>query len=147
MATRGAIGIRNEDGTVTGVYSHWDSYPSHNGRILLDHYDHTKTQQLLSLGFVSVLGKDIGRKHDFDKSFRQEDPEYHWCKFYGRDRGEEDCDAITFDSEQEFYEHFRDCYSEYVYLLEECGTWFVKGRISNWERVDHVLTEEEATHE
>lgn len=147
MATRGAIGIRNEDGSVTGIYSHWDSYVIHNGRILLENYDHTKTQQLLELGSVSVLGPEIGDKHDFDESFKSDDPRYNWCKFYGRDRGEKDVGSKTFDSDQEFVSYFADCWSHYFYLLEECGTWFVKTRTSEWKRVDHVLEEESKINE
>jgi len=30
MATRSNIGIVNEDGSVTGIYCHWDGYPENN---------------------------------------------------------------------------------------------------------------------
>jgi hypothetical protein len=144
MATRGAIGIRNEDGTVTGIYSHWDNYPSYNGRILLDHYDHTKTRKLLSLGAVSCLAKEIGQKHDFSNSYKPEDPEYQWCRFYTRDRGDDFQPSITFSNEDEFVKHFTECWADYFYLLEECGTWFVTTGRKEWQRVDQVLAEEES---
>lgn len=147
MATRGAIGLRNEDGTITGIYSHWDSYPDHNGRILLENYDHTKTRELLSLGYVSSLGKEIGEKHDFDAHYKSTDPEYNWCKFYTRDRGDDFNAALTFNSDQEFVSHFRDCYADYFYLLEESGTWFVATRKGSWERVDEILAQEEMADE
>jgi hypothetical protein len=141
MATRGAIGLRNEDGTITGIYSHWDSYVSHNGRILFEDYDHTKTRELLSLGSVSSLRKEIGKQHDFNKNYNHEDPRYHWCKFYTRDRGDELQAAETFATEDEFVNHFKDVFSEYFYLLEECGTWFVKSYSGSWERVDRAIKE------
>lgn len=142
MATRGAIGIRNEDGSITGIYTHWDSYTSHNGRILLENYDHTKTQQLLNLGAVSTLGREIGEQHDFDETYKTDDPRYHWCTFYTRDRGDELWPAQTFANDKEFVDNFKESWSEYFYLLEECGTWFVRTRTSEWQRVDHALAKE-----
>ena len=32
------IAMRYPDGHVKAVYAHWDGYPSHNGKILLEHY-------------------------------------------------------------------------------------------------------------
>ncbi len=29
MATRSNIGIVNDNGSVTGIYCHWDGYPEH----------------------------------------------------------------------------------------------------------------------
>ena len=39
MATRSNIGIVNEDDSITAIYCHWDGYPEHNGKILLNHYN------------------------------------------------------------------------------------------------------------
>jgi hypothetical protein len=147
MATRGAIGIRNEDGSITGIYTHWDSYTSHNGRILLESYDHTKTRQLLELGAVSSLGKEIGEQHEFGATYKTDDPRYHWCTFYTRDRSDELWPAQTFANDKEFVKHFTDSWSAYFYLLEECGTWFVRTRSSKWQRVDQVLAMEAEENE
>lgn len=103
MATRSTIAIRNEDGTVTGIYCHWDGYLSNNGQILRDHYtDEAKIRALLAEGHVSSLGVEIGEKHPFDTynlTEEQKDPQWGlWTKFYGRDRGEEEQDAELFGS-------------------------------------------------
>ena len=55
MATRSSISIvseRTENGKGKTIYSHWDGYPSHNGRILLEHYqDPKKIKALNNQGF------------------------------------------------------------------------------------------------
>ena len=38
MATQSNIGIQYLDNSVRMVYCHWDGYPSHNGKILLNNY-------------------------------------------------------------------------------------------------------------
>jgi hypothetical protein len=141
MATRGAIGLRNEDGSVTGIYVHWDSYPSYVGQILFDHYDHTKTRQLLDFGAVSSLGSEIGEQHNFDAAYNRDDHRKNWCTFYTRDRGDESWPARTFASEKEFVENFRESWCEYYYILEECGTWFVSDHGDDlWKKVQDVLS-------
>lgn len=143
MATRGAIGLRNEDQSITAVYLHWDSYPNWAGRTLLNHYDHNKTQQLLNLGAVSSLGSEIGEQHSMKNVYKSDDPRKNWCTFYTRDRGDQLQAAQTFASEKEFVENFRESWCEYFYVLEECGTWFVNDRSSNhWQKVEDVLKEE-----
>jgi hypothetical protein len=84
MSTRSNIAILNNDGSIEAIYCHWDGYPSHNGKILLDHYmSAKKVRALLALGDISILGAEIGEKHDFD----QPAPE-GVVTAYGRDRGE-----------------------------------------------------------
>lgn len=86
MATRSHIGKLNLDGTIDYIYCHWNGYPSGNGLILIKHYTTIdKVNQLLELGNLSVLNKEIGEKQDFnDRSTHNE----NWCLAYGRDRGE-----------------------------------------------------------
>lgn len=58
MGTRSNIGMVHEDGSVTMNYCHWDGYPSHNGKILLENYTTTeKVRKLLALGDLSILGE------------------------------------------------------------------------------------------
>ena len=38
MGTRSTIGLEYPDGTVRGIYCHWDGYPDNNGKILVEHY-------------------------------------------------------------------------------------------------------------
>ena len=90
MGTRSTIAIQNEDGTVTGIYCHWDGYLSHNGDILQKFYTtEEKVRALIALGDLSSLGEQIGSKHDFNNAPDGE------CNAYGRDRGETNIDAKT----------------------------------------------------
>ena len=83
MATRSYIGVRNTDASVDYIYCHFDGYPEHNGAILREHYSNiNRVNELLNLGDLSVLGKFIGEKQDFDKRVVGN------CLAYGRDRGE-----------------------------------------------------------
>lgn len=129
MATRGSIARKNEDGTITAIYSHWDNYPSHNGRILEEYYKvPQKLDTLLSLGDLSSLGPLIGEQHPFDNPFKWGSDEYKahsekfagWCKFYGRDRGEKNIDCRTYTDAKDWVNNGE----EYNYLFIN-GTWFV----------------------
>jgi hypothetical protein len=115
MATRSLIGKLNSDGTITSIYCHWDGYPSHNG-VLLQEYWNTpyKVDQLLALGDLSSLGKEIGEQHDFN-SPRNRD----WCTAYGRDRGERGVGAGIISREK----FLSDYYIDYVYLYNEDFEW------------------------
>ena len=117
MATRSHIGKRNQDGTITSIYCHWDGYPEHHGPILKDHYsDETKLDKLLALGNLSSLAPEIGDEpHDFNNA-----PD-GVCNFYGRDRKEEKQEASTL-SEAAFHRMLKDSWAEHVYIFEN-GQW------------------------
>ena len=128
MGTRSTIGVMNEDGTVTGIYCHWDGYPEHNGRILRDHYrTPDKILKLIKLGDLSVLGPEIGRKHAFSP-FEVPDEERvafealteSWCTAYGRDRGEKGTKAQKYKDIFEFIGDDRGQDYSYVYVN---GKW------------------------
>lgn len=58
MGTRSTIGVLNTDGSVTAVYCHWDGYPEHNGKILIDNYTtEEKVRELIGLGSISSLSE------------------------------------------------------------------------------------------
>jgi hypothetical protein len=119
MGTRSRIGIRNADGTITSVYCHCDGYLSHNGRLLLDHWsDEKKLRKLMKMGDMSVLGEEIGVKHDFNNS----DVRGNGCTFYKRDRADPTAGkAITTDADE-----FIGLMEEYTYLFEpESKMWTV----------------------
>jgi hypothetical protein len=118
MGTRSLIGIENTDGTVNYVYCHWDGYPSHNGRILLEHYRSSAlVRSLLALGDISSLGPSIGDKHDFDSR------DYEVTTFYGRDRGEDGVEMKTVADRQKFLTE-PDMGQEWYYLWTDEG-WLV----------------------
>lgn len=84
MATRSFIGKLQSDGSVIGIYCHWDGGPDHNGKLLDEHYlDLEKVDRLLMLGDISFLDKEIGEPHSFDN------PTKGWTVAYCRDRGDE----------------------------------------------------------
>lgn len=92
MSTRSRIGIF-ENNEVRSIYCHWDGYISHNG-FILDRYYTTadEVKELIELGDLSVLGKRIGEKVDFDRmsmnsAYREKYDGQ--CVAYNRDRGEE----------------------------------------------------------
>jgi len=116
MGTRSTIAIQNQDGSVTGIYCHWDGYLEHNGRILHDHYTTEEiVRELISLGELSSLGTNIGTKHDFDNAPRNE------CNAYGRDRGEKGVDAVTFHTWNQMLNEQRQAYN---YLFVPGEGWY-----------------------
>lgn len=119
MATRSRIGILNEDGTVSSIYSHWDGYPSHHGRILSTSYtDPEKVRKLINLGSISILDDEVETSdpHTFEK------PKEGVTVAYHRDRGE-DYDPPRINRSLEDY--FEDDNEEYGYLFVD-GEWLVK---------------------
>lgn len=125
MATRSTIALQYEDGKVRQIYCHWDGYVSNNGKILFESYqDVDKITQLIDLGSLSSLGKEIGVKHDFDKS---SDEFRDMCTAYGRDRGEEDTDPYEHDSLESYVNNLSNTAEEYNYIFMN-GTWMVSSR-------------------
>lgn len=67
MATRSLICIYKNnhirgisEGDIIGVYCHYDGYPSHNGKILKEHYNTIeKVEELISFGSMSYLENDV----------------------------------------------------------------------------------------
>lgn len=54
MATRGAIGIYNSNGSkVRAIYCHYDMYPDHAGAVLVNHYNsQERAEALIALGHL-----------------------------------------------------------------------------------------------
>ena len=120
MGTRSAIAMKTEDG-IRSIYCHWDGYVDHNGRILKEFYStDEKVQALLDLGDLSSLRQEIGEPHTFDR--HQAEPELdmfdNWCLAYGRDRGETDVEAKTFDDVKTWVESMANSWCEYFYLWD-----------------------------
>ena len=136
MGTRSRIGIRNSDDSVVSIYCHWDGYPEHNGRILVDHYaDEVKVRKLMALGNLSTLGANIGSKHHFDSALTLNE-----CNAYGRDRGDKDYKALHNTTVQEFLDIDYD--QEYSYIFHY-GRWMVFCT-DKWRLVTDVLATEAA---
>lgn len=119
MGTRSMIGIALPSGEVKAIYCHWDGYPEHNGQILLDHYtDRAKVEALIALGSLSILGKELGEKHDFNDY----DARGNGCTAHHRDRGDE-LRVETYQS-KEWLEENNGC--EFYYTFNTDGTWWVR---------------------
>lgn len=133
MSTRGNIAIAINAVDARVVYNHYDSYPKFLGAILKCYYFNSElVEELINNGDVSSVGKFVGEKHDF------EDCPENWCNFYGRDRGEDNCEATTHSTSANWSSNGAD----YDYLFFN-GKWFVRRSgtigINSW----HVLTDEE----
>ena len=122
MGTRSAIGIKHGD-VVKAIYCHYDGYPEYTGRVLALYYqDSIKVNKLISMGDMSSIGAAIGSKHAFnDRSNYLDNNIAEQCTFYARDRGEEDVDFRTFQSEQDFLDNF-NAGEEFHYLFKD-GAW------------------------
>jgi hypothetical protein len=125
MSTRSTIARQNEDGTVTGVYCHFDGYLDGVGETLQEFWqDAVKVDALLALGDLSALGEEVGEQHSFDEHHGNKAAE-NWCLFYGRDRGETGIDARAFPDATTYWAARRSFGAEYQYLFVD-GAWLVK---------------------
>jgi len=128
MGTRSRIAVMHGD-KVKSVYCHWDGYLSNNGRILQEHYDSTKANNLVALGDLSSLRPEIGEKHAFSRlEVPMDDEAYdklygNMTTFYGRDRGETGTEWKVAHSFEEFLEQVDNCGGEYYYIMKD-GVWY-----------------------
>jgi len=130
---------------VRAVYCHWDGYLEHNGSILHKHYSNSaKVNNLIALGDLSSLRRDIGQKHAFSQ-FELKDPAEiaahekiteTQCTFYTRDRGE-DAPFQVFKNLKDAEEHYT--WSDYYYCFKyskaddyQSGEWFYKRNGGRW---------------
>jgi hypothetical protein len=136
MGTRSRIGVMHGD-KCKSVYCHYDGYLSHNGKILQEHYDSSRANNLVALGDISSLGKHIGEAHPFSQfDINKDDPDFDklialhelakaedWTTFYARDRGEKDVDFEVSHDFDEFLELCDGTGAEYYYIMRD-GTWY-----------------------
>lgn len=136
MSTRSNIGMV-VGGEIRAIYCHFDGYLNGVGFILSEHYqDKSKVEELLNLGNISILGKEIGNQQDFNK--------YHdgWTLSYGRDRGEEGQEAQTFESVKEWLAGCLEGWIEYAYLYEEGSGWSYFDKLDESSKIQLHLTSE-----
>ena len=124
MATRCFIGIQDSNGTVRGIYCHSDGYYDYTGVRLEAHYmDPAKIEALLALGDISILGDEIGEKHDFNDHETHRD----WTKAYHRDRGEALSPNRVYDSLEALEKNVSgDLGAEYAYVWTGDRWWMIK---------------------
>lgn len=93
MATNSYIGKQLPDGSIKSVYCHWDGKPSHNGKILKEHYtDESKIDTLLDMGSMEVLDKEIGVK------LTKHQARDGQCIFYGRDHDKDNKGPVVYEN-------------------------------------------------
>lgn len=121
MATRSTIAIRNKDGTVTGIYCHFDGYFSNNGRMLADNYTtEASVRDLLTLGDLASLGETK-----------------ELCNAYGRER--DGAEAELCGGWNDLLNSFGQ---EYNYLFVPGDGWYVEYSVEGWERIRGKLVDE-----
>lgn len=115
MGTRSAIAFRDDNGRITGKYSHYDGYPAYTGKMLEQHYkDDRRVFEMIQLGDQSFIAPNYIPKgeHSFNS------PEEDCIVFYGRDRGETGVEPKSFDTIAEFVEWYAGAGCEYFYIWD-----------------------------
>jgi hypothetical protein len=123
MATRSFIGIQNDDGTIDGIYCHWDGGPGWNGKVLVEHYATApRVRELLSGGSLSSLMPAIDPPDGVAHSFAE--PADGVCVYYRRDRGD-DCEEgpSRFPGGSEYMIAALNAHAEYAYLFDPAFGW------------------------
>lgn len=88
MSTRSLICEEIGEDKYKTIYCHWDGYLTHNGAMLLDHYNtKEKLEELLAIGNISELKPIINPEPNLPHSFDGEQQE-NVVIAYGRDGGE-----------------------------------------------------------
>lgn len=96
MSTSSGISVKIGDNQVLHVYNHCDGYLLGAGKSLIDWYNSIeRARALVENGNISLLRENIHPDPDlphnwFDFDYKQQQ---YVCRFYGRDRGEEDNEA------------------------------------------------------
>lgn len=110
MATRSYVAIKNFDNTFTNIYVHWDGYPSHNGRILWQHYRTEEAlRELLSFGSRSILPTTPNNDNTYS-----------------------DEPAETFENIEAWIRAADQQWAEYLYYFDTADdTWYVIGNLDN----------------
>lgn len=126
MSTRSFIGIHRPDGSIDGIYCHFDGYLIDGvGEMLLNHYQNPdKIESLIQLGSISYLEKEVAPEDGTVHSF--EHPQDGVTVAYHRDRHEPHLDIVHAKNLQQLQIIVDRSWYEYVYLFDqESGIWQV----------------------
>ena len=146
MATRSTIAVKLADGTVRKIYSHWDGYIDHNGRLLQSLYcSQSQAEALTEPGDISSLREKIvpTGAHTFDT------PESNVTVYYGRDRGESGVEPKVLADVDAYKAYINDGGGEeYDYLFVD-GAWTVRFNSvgSKWISLVEAIAAEDAQQE
>jgi hypothetical protein len=126
MSTRSTIAVARADGTVSQVYCHWDGYLSHNGNILVAYYNtQALAEELVNGGDISSLNMNI---YPSSNTHSYSSPEDGVTVYYGRDRGESNCEPRVFMSLQDYFDGVDTEEYNYLFLNDE---WTVTADYNN----------------
>jgi len=124
MSTRSSINIQNEDGSVDGIYCHYDGHVDSVGKMLINNYTtDEKVRELIDLGDISYLGPT---------------PSEEDTRSYHRWR-DEDLNISHYSSADEID---RRSFS-YNYLWKN-DMWWLSESGSGWIPLDQVIMEAKA---
>lgn len=140
MSTHSRIACQHPDGSIKSIYCHYDGYPSHNGKLLIEYWNnHEKAEALMSLGNLVMLGKTLGERLDHEKI--EADLRSNACKAYGRDKEKNGQDAISHPNIDKLIQ----CYETYVYLYTD-NRWYIfcdyEDQKGEWRELIDVLNED-----
>jgi hypothetical protein len=116
MSTRSLIGIIKENDLVDYVYCHWDGYPSHNGKILLEDYTSEKVLELINKGAMSYLGSTV-----------------EGCEFYGNEEAKTDRSINNVG---------REYAVDYIYLFDQRHNKWLISTSNGFEDLTLEMTNE-----
>lgn len=140
MSTRSYIAYEDLDGTVKGIFCHYDGYLEHNGRILFDHYNSLeRAKKLVKLGSLDFLGAYL------------EPSEY--IKLYGFDETKNKKAfqklpvnvqiALRYENNKHTTAYYRD-YAKYLTPKEQeniLGEYMQKPKIDTYKSMNSFLNE------
>ena len=119
MATRSMIGMTLTNGEIKAIYCHWDGYISNNGMILYNCYNTVEqVEALMSLGDLSSLREKLGEKHDMTDPLNKVGSDNGWCTAFGRDRGDEGCEARILKDNRKLKSLAQSVWAEWIYLYD-----------------------------
>ena len=113
MGTRSRVAVMHGD-VCKSVYCHYDGYLDYTGRILLEHYDSTKANQLVARGDNSGVKETLEEMNFYEPTEPQ-----------GEDV-EEFVNSTPWSvahSFEEFLDQVEGCCGEYYYVMRD-GEWY-----------------------
>ncbi len=120
MATRSMISLEIEKDVYKSIYCHSDGYLTHNGALLVDHYNsRDKIEELLKLGDISILAESMNPDPNLPHSFNHDERQKGVVVAYGRDRGETGTEAKDFTLK----ELLEDTWIDYFYIFTLDNKW------------------------
>jgi len=126
MSTRSRIGILQENGSVKSIYCHYDGYPEHTGKTLVENYTSpVEVNNLIEKGDLRFINPSPSDNEHYP------------------DQGETEAVAITSTSQESFLKDTGDSWGEYAYLYKD-GEWEVsptRGGQNEFTPVQSILKE------